>query len=247
MLSLSASSLLVSPQLTGVSEQMRLIELVPPFSTFRVGAWANSSHFSRVCSQVPERGRPGAGLPSAAPSYPPPSAAPASSPRTCVLLLSGHPFLPLSTPLPTQGSRRWWQRRLEGGPEGWDQARAAALFPEAGGSGVPPSGLALWLSLQHPRRRHHEQSEQLPCQRGSRAPVHACPEPTPASEPTPAPESTPASDPTPAPEPTPEPPPEPSPVPAPSPVAAGKTHLVYPEVNPNPLLHSNFCSLLFLR
>lgn len=39
---------------------------------------------------------------------------------------------------------------------------------------------------------------------------------------------------------------EPSPVPAPSPVAAGKMHLVYPEVNPNPLLHSNFCSRLFL-
>ena len=57
----------------------------------------------------------------------------------------------------------------------------------------------------------------------------------------PAPESTPA------PEPTPEPQPEPSPVPAPEPVAADKTHLVYPEVNPNPLLHSNFCSLLFLR
>ena len=27
-----------------------------------VGAWAHSSHFGRVCSQVPERGRPGAGL-----------------------------------------------------------------------------------------------------------------------------------------------------------------------------------------
>ena len=119
VLSLSASSLLVSPQLTGISEQMRLIELVPPFSTLGVGAWAHSSHFGRVCSQVPERWRPGCRTPSAAPSYPPPSAAPASSPRTCVWLLSGHPFVPLSTPLPTQGSRRWWQRRLEGGPEGW--------------------------------------------------------------------------------------------------------------------------------
>lgn len=69
----------------------------------------------------------------------------------------------------------------------------------------------------------------------------------PAPESTPAPEPTPASEPTPAPEPTPEPQPEPSPVPAPEPVAADKTHLVYPEVNPNPLLHSNFCSLLFLR
>ncbi|XP_069457984.1 ATP-binding cassette sub-family C member 4-like isoform X2 [Ovis canadensis] len=83
----------------------------------------------------------------------------------------------------------------------------------------------------------------------SNSPAKGAPAPqsTPAQEPTPAPESTPASEPTPAPEPTPEPPPEPSPVPAPSPVAAGKTHLVYPEVNPNPLLHSNFCSLLFLR
>ena len=35
VLSPSASSLLVSPQLTDVSEQMWLIELIPPFSTFR--------------------------------------------------------------------------------------------------------------------------------------------------------------------------------------------------------------------
>ena len=140
-----------------------------------VGAWAHSSHFGRVCSQVPERGRPGAGLLSAAPSYPPPSAAPASSPRTCVWLPSGHPFVPLSAPLPTQDSRRWWQRRLEGGPEGWDQARDGAPIPGSAGSGVPPSRLALWLSLQHPRLRHHEQSEQLPCQSGARAPVRAGP------------------------------------------------------------------------
>uniref|UniRef100_A0A4W2EE42 Multidrug resistance-associated protein 4 n=1 Tax=Bos indicus x Bos taurus TaxID=30522 RepID=A0A4W2EE42_BOBOX len=87
----------------------------------------------------------------------------------------------------------------------------------------------------------------------SNSPAKAAPAPqsTPAPEPTPASESTPAPEPTPesTPEPTPEPSPVPmpSPVPAPSPVAASKMHLVYPEVNPNPLLHSNFCSLLFLR